>query len=116
MRATHVLVAGAVPVAGDLVETECGDAKFAQAVRYDRTMRAVRLVRALQPDEVIAAVPPAMMAGIGPGQKLYVSVHVGPVVVQRQVEALQPANPGQKLFVRAENGQVISVLYSGEAK
>jgi len=86
------------------------------AVRYDRAMGAVRLAHDLQPGDVVAEIPPSMMAGIGPGEKLYVTVRVGPVLVQREVEALQPANPGQKLFVRAADGQVISVLYAGDGK
>ncbi len=116
MRATRALTAGSVPSAQDLVPADCGAGKPAAAVRYDTGMRAVRMVRAVQPDEIVAEVPPAMMASISPGQKLYVMVQVSPVVVQREVEALQPANPGQKLFVRAADGKVFSVFYAGETK
>ena len=116
MRATRALVVGAVPSAQDLVAADCGNAKPAPAVRYDAAMRTVRLTRALQADDIVAFVPAAMMASITPGQKLYVSVQVSPVIVQREVEALQPANPGQKLFVRAADGKVFSVLYTGDAQ
>jgi len=115
MRATQARAAGAVPTTRDFVPVPCGDAKPAAAVRYDPTLRAVRLVHALQPGDVVAAIPASMMAGVGPGETLYVQVHVGPVVVQRQVEALQPAHPGQKLFVRSADGTVMSVRYPENA-
>ena len=115
MRVTHALSAGAVPSAGDFITADC-KGQVVSAVRYDRAMGAVRLAHDLQPGDVVAEIPPSMMAGIGPGEKLYVTVRVGPVLVQREVEALQPANPGQKLFVRAADGQVISVLYAGDGK
>ena len=114
MQAVRVLSAGTVPAAGDFTAVDCGDTKPGLAVRYDAGMRAVRLVRALQPGDVVADIPASMMATISPGEKLYVGVQVGPVVVQREVEALQPANPGQRLFVRAADGQVMSVLYAEE--
>lgn len=116
MRATHALAAGSVPAAPDLAAADCGDSKPERVTRYDAAMRAVRMTRAVQAGEIIAEIPSSMMASITPGQKLYVSVRVGPVIVQREVEALQPANPGQKLFVRATDGQVMSVLYSGDDK
>lgn len=116
MRATRALAVGAVPSAEDLVPADCGQARPATAVRYDRQMRAVRLVRAVQRDEIVPAVPSSVLAAISPGQRLYVAVQVSPVVVQREVIALQPANPGQKLFVRADDGKVFSVLYPGDGE
>lgn len=115
LRATHALAAAAVPVASDFTAAACDETRPMPAVRYDRTLRAARLSRALQPGETIADLPVSMITGIVPGQKLFVQVHVGPVVVEREVEALQPANPGQKLFVRASDGTVMSVRYGGGA-
>jgi len=116
MRATHSLAAGQVPAAGDLVVAECGDSKPNSVVRYDADLRAVRFTRPVQADEIIAAIPRDLMTVIIPGQKIYVSVRVGPVVVQREVEALQPANPGQSLFVRTVDGQVMSATYAGDGR
>lgn len=115
MRATRALAAGAVPTTRDFVPISCGDAKPIAAVRYDPGLRAVRLFHALQPGDVVAAIPASLMAGVAPGETLYVQVHVGPVVVQRKVEALQPAHPGQKIFVRAADGTVMSVRYPENA-
>jgi hypothetical protein len=115
MGATHALAAGAVPTAQDFVAVACGAVKPTAALRYDAGLHAARLSRALQPGDLVAGIPSSMMDSIRPGETLYVQAHVGPVVVQRPVEALQPANPGQKLFVRAPDGTVMSVLYSGGA-
>ena len=115
LRVTQALAVGEVPAPRDFVPAACGDAKPVRAVRYDAALRAARLARALQPGDIIAAIPPGLMAGIGPGDILSVESHVGPVVVQRQAEALQPAHPGQKLFVRTADGTVMSVRYPGGA-
>jgi len=115
LRATHALAAGAVPAASDFTAEACNDAKPLPAVRYDKALHVARLSRDLQPGDVIADLPASLMTGIVPGQKLYVQVHIGPVVVQREVEALQPADPGQKLFVRASDGTVMTVRYDGGA-
>lgn len=115
LRATHDLAAGAVPAASDFATADCDGARPLSAVRYDAAIHAVRLSRRLESGERIAAFPAAMVANIVPGQKLFVQVHVGPVVVEREVEALQPANPGQRLFVRAADGTVMSVRYGGDA-
>jgi len=115
MRAMHAMAAGAVPTPKDFAPAACEAVKPAAVTRYDTTLRAARLSRALQPNEVIAAIPAAMMAGVSPGDTLSVQVRVGPVVVEREVEALQPAHPGQKLFVRAADGTVMSVRYPGGA-
>ena len=112
-RATHALAAGAVPSADDFSAADCGAEPPAPAVRYDTAQRSARLSRPLAQGEVIAAIPSSMMAGVVPGQTLYVQIRVGPVVVQREVTALQPASPGQKLFVRAADGAVMSVRYPG---
>ena len=113
VRATHALAAGAVPSAEDFAAADCGSEHPARAVRYDAAQRSARLSRPVKADEVIAAIPAAMLAGVVPGQTLYVQIRVGPVVVQREVTALQPASPGQRLFVRAADGTVMSVRYPG---
>lgn len=115
MSATRPLSAGSVPSAEDFVAANC-DGRSQSAVRYDATMRTARLTRDLAPGDVIAEIPSSVMAAVSPGQKLYVNARVGPVLVQREVAALQPANPGQKLFVRAADGEVMTALYSGEAR
>ncbi len=116
MRAVRDLAAGAAPSAQDFVADACDSGKPKTVMRYDASMRTMRLTRALNAGEVVAAAPSAMMAGIGPGESLYVATQAGPVVVQRKVEALQAANPGQKLFVRTGDGTVMSVLYAGEGQ
>lgn len=116
LRAVHALAPGVVPSADDFAAADCGEDMPATAVRYDGGMHAVRMIRAVDPDEIVPAIRPSMLAAVSPGQTLYLSVKVGPVTVQRKVEALQPANPGQKLFVRAADGQVMSVLYPGDTQ
>jgi flagella basal body P-ring formation protein FlgA len=113
LSATRALAAGTVPAGGDFATADCGAGHPAPAVRYDAAVQSARLSRPLAAGEVIPGFPSSMMADVVPGQTLYVQVRVGPVVVQREVTALQPASPGQKLFVRAADGTVMSVRYPG---
>jgi hypothetical protein len=55
--------------------------------------------------------PPAPEATVHPGDALDLTVDVGPVRVERQVTALQPARDGDRLFVSDADGRPLSVRY-----
>lgn len=109
MTATRVIVSGSIPAAADLAPSACdrpvGDTPF----RYDATLGAVRVLRDIQPGETVAAVAPFALARIRPGEPLYVSAHVGPVVVNRRVRAIQPDSRGRSLFVEGAEGDIFAV-------
>jgi hypothetical protein len=73
-------------------------------VRWTRTETAVA--------EAVAAAPaaPAVQAG----DRLTVRVDVGPVTVEREVRALQPARAGGEVFVRTPEGVVLRARLAGE--
>jgi hypothetical protein len=41
------------------------------------------------------------------------NVAIGPIRVERQVTAMQAADPGQRMFVKEADGSMLSVRYAG---
>jgi hypothetical protein len=115
MKLVSPVAAGAYPVLADLEPAEC-TAPAAAAFVHDRTAASVRAIRDLAAGEIVAAVPLSSVAGIRPGQALVIEAHVGPVVIRRQVHALQAARPGEKLFVKAAEGAPFAIPYPENAQ
>jgi flagella basal body P-ring formation protein FlgA len=109
------IAAGAVPVRSDVTEASC-ERRTEAAFRYDARLHAERAERDLKPGEVVVAAPAALMPAVSPGQVLYVTSHVGAVVIEREVRALQAAQPGQRMFVRGADGGVFAVTLSEEVR
>ncbi len=97
----------ALPV--DALEpTPCGQEVAPAAFRYDGEARLLRASRALEAGKVVAAPSSLGRPAISPGDRLTLVAVVGPVRIERQVEALQAADRGDDVFVRAEGGAVFS--------
>jgi hypothetical protein len=115
MKLVSPVEAGAYPTRADLAPADCAQPAAAAFV-HDRTAGSVRALRDLAAGEIVASVPLSSVAGIRPGQPLVIEAHVGPVVVRRQVEALQAARPGEKLFVKAAEGAPFAIPYPEDAQ
>jgi len=111
-RVAHPVAAGAIPTVDDLAPATCEAGPAGEAFRYDPAAKAVRATRDLAPGETVAAVPRFAIAGVRPGQRLFLKTRVGPVVVEREVEALQPARPGGQLFVRSLDGAIFPARFA----
>ena len=110
VRLTRQVQAGDFFTSSDFEPAAClSSGPVWRAARYDPHSRTVRTARALNAGDRIAAVPRSLVAEVTAGQKLYIKTRVGPVTVQRLVEAAQSSRPGQPLFVKADDGQVFSV-------
>ena len=68
------------------------------------------------PSAALAALPWRQPAAVRRGDHLRLATVAGPVRVERDVEALQPARTGQRLFVRAADGKTLSVVYQAAAQ
>lgn len=107
-RLRTALRAGAAPLADMVEAAPCPDGKLAAALRYDAETGAPRAVRDLKPGETI---PPVLMSSfpvVRSGQNLHVKAVIGPVAIEREVRALQPARAHESLFVRAADGGVFA--------
>lgn len=108
MMVLNPIAAGGAPRAKDLQSAPCGEIRPARAFSFDRTARVARAVRALRPGETVAAIPPSSLAAVRPGDAYVVTARSGPVVVQRDVVAVQAARPGQPMFVKGADGEVFA--------
>jgi hypothetical protein len=116
LRALEPIAAGAYPLKEELASEPCGETKPPVALLYEPSSRFVRAVRAIDEGDVVAAVPPAYLADVRPGQKVTLSAHVGSVAIEREVEAVQPGRAGGRLFVRGADGKAFAVPYPGDVK
>lgn len=106
LKVTHDTLAGQIPSRADFTASDCANMAGDQPFRYEPNAGAVRTLRDLHAGEILAAAPLSMLAAIRPGQALYVASHVGPVIVERRVEAVQAAAAGHGLFVRSTDGAI----------
>ena len=106
--------AGAIVDIASFRRVTCGDAHPRKAFRYDQAQRSVRASRMLGVGETVTALPDQLLANVIPGMPIYLTARVGPVTIERRLEALQSARPGQNLFARTVNGEIVSVPFTGE--
>jgi flagella basal body P-ring formation protein FlgA len=110
MRPVRDIAAGTPLAARDFEHADCPAKAPRAAFSYDARRGAARASRDIAAGEAVAALPAFALADVSPGQKLYVSVRVGPVVVEREVEALQSGRAGGRIFVKGSDGRVFSAL------
>jgi len=87
----------------------CPDYVPKAAFRYDRARQSIMTSRALSADEIVRAFPGAGQVSVQPGERLQLRIDIGPVTVERAVEALQSARPDQSLFVKTDDNDVLAV-------
>ena len=109
VRLVAPIAAGSIANTGDFAPTSCGGAESPAAWEYDVSAHAARATRNLEAGQIVASAPRFAIPDVRPGEKLYAQARVGPVVVEREVEAVQSAALGHRLFVRAADNQVFSV-------
>jgi hypothetical protein len=111
LQARGLLAAGAIPLSEQFAPVECPAAPARDAFHYDRASGITTLARPLGAGDIVPSYPEYGVAMVHPGEMLKLVVAVGPVRIERNVEAMQPARPGQRLFVKSADGQVLSVRY-----
>jgi hypothetical protein len=108
--ANTALEANVIVAKADFASGVCGshEASSARTYRLDAATGAVRLTRGLRAGEAAPFLTSAQLAAVLPGQALFVSAKVGPVRVERRVQAVQPSPAGHAVFVKADDGAVFS--------
>lgn len=112
LRAIAPTPAGGIPNLRDFEPAAC-NGKPVRTFRFDAAMRSVRTISAIQRGDIVRIWPDALSDAVGPGDKLSFRVAIGGVIIEREVQALQPASPGEHLFVRDGDGNILSVRYEG---
>jgi hypothetical protein len=108
LQAVREIDSGVIPTAEAFSQSGCDGVVTDHPMRYDPSVRAVRALRPVHAGERLPFISRALLAQVSPGQRLFVSTSVGPVVVSREVDALQPSAAGRALFVRGADGAIFS--------
>lgn len=103
---------GAALKAEDVTEVACGDGAAVAALRYDRRASAVRASAPLSAGTMLGRVALTSGPDVEAGAKLTLVSAIGPVRIERHVEALQAGRSGSRVFVRDADGQVLAVSLS----
>jgi hypothetical protein len=110
--AAHAVAAGAPLLRTDVVEADC-EAQDHGALRYDRAHGVLRAAINLAPGDALGRILPAEQV-IDAGDEVSLIISIGPINIERAVEALQPTS-AERVFVRDEDGSVFSAPLATEA-
>lgn len=90
-----------------VVPTDCRSAR-PPAMRYDRISGILTAAVAIESGAYLGRLRLGASAAVAKGSTLTLRSASGPVVIERQVTALQPGRSGSRIFVRDEAGAVFS--------
>lgn len=108
LRLVSAIPTGRVIRPEDAAPASCDG--VAAPVSFDRVSGVVRAGADLRPGDNLGRLFIPDVVG-DKGDEVTIYVAVGPVVITRQVEALEPAKSGERLFVRDQEGDVFSVPF-----
>lgn len=114
MATTRAIPAGGTVSRSDFTPAACTEAPA--TLRYDARLKAARAGRALEAGETVAALPGFALPAVRSGETLHVRTQIGPVVVDREVVALQPGQPGGRIFVRTADGEVFAAVLAEDGR
>lgn len=107
-RAQADIAPGAIIRAADVCETQCAEEPVSGALSYDRWLQAPIARDAIFGGEYLGSLRPAADDLIAPGGHLVFRTGAGPVVIEREVDALQAGRPGDRIFARTSDGEVVT--------
>lgn len=103
------LSAGSVLSADDVAVTPCQSVSQRAPLRYDRLAGAPVTAATIPAGTYLGRLAPLAQIRIEKGQRLTLRSASGPVVIEREVVAVQPGVPGGRVFVSDASGRVFSV-------
>lgn len=117
-EAARTLSAGTPIDAGDVVAVACDSKRDVVAVRYDRSARAALPVAAVPAGGYLGRLSVLPSGGVAKGERLTLRSAAGPVVIEREVTALQSGRSGDRIFVQDASGAVFAadLLLTGAAE
>lgn len=108
-EAARALPAGTPVVAENVVPVVCEPGRAAAGLRYDKSARAALLVAAVPEGEYLGRLPHPPSGRIAKGARLTLRSRAGPVVIEREVTALQAGRSGERIFVQDASGSTFAV-------
>ena len=107
-EAARMLSAGVPIEAEDVVAVACDSRRDAVALRYDRSARAALPVAAVPAGGYLGRLSVLPTGGVAKGERLTLRSSAGPVVIEREVTALQSGRSGERIFVQDASGAVFA--------
>jgi hypothetical protein len=107
--AAHPIAANQAISAGDLLPASCQGKDGRPPVHYDKANGVVRTAANLAQGDYLGRLSVPAQTYPDTGDELLLSVGLGPVRIERQVWAVQPAPNRGEMFVRDEAGVVFRV-------
>lgn len=107
-RARQSIGAGKIVVSDDTESTACESASTTAAVTFDRTHRVVRATRDIPAGEFLGRLA-APQTAYDTAEAVTVTVAIGPVLIERKAEVVQPGVAGHDIFVRDSEGSIFAV-------
>jgi flagella basal body P-ring formation protein FlgA len=99
---------------GDLARVRCQQQVGSGWLRYDAGARSYFARQAIPAGSYLGRVSTNQAIVTSEGATLFYRTSEGPVVIEREVVALQPGHAGNAVFVRTEEGKVLSAPLAGE--
>lgn len=93
----------------DLQLNQCDKTRTLASMRYDKVTGVLRAVVPISVQSYAGQISVPDSAFVDVGDEIVVSVVIGPVRIEKDVWALQPANEAEFIFVRDKNGQIMRV-------
>lgn len=118
-EAARALPAGTPVVAENVVPAACDSSRIVAGLRYDKSAQAALLVTAVPAGGYLGRLPNPPSGRIAKGARLTLRSMAGPVVIEREVTALQAGRSGERVFVQDANGATFAatlLLASGAAE
>ena len=113
--AARALRAGQIVSRQSLSPAPCEPGARSALIRYDRIHRVVRATSDLAEGEYLGRLDVTYGLASDAGDALVLVVAIGPVRIERQVWAMQPAHDGAALFVRDSDGNIFRAPIEADA-
>jgi hypothetical protein len=114
--ATRNIAPGELVTGEDVSQSECLADRAASRIAYDRREGVPRTSEVIHQGDYLGRLMPLPRSNWDVGQQLTMSIRVGPVAVERQVWAMEPAAGNASVFLKDEYGAVFSAPVSMLAK
>jgi hypothetical protein len=114
--ATRNIAAGELVTYDSVATTRCAAVQHPARLNYDRRHGVVRAASAVEAGEYLGRLMPLPRSGWEEDQPLILSLSIGSVTIQREVQSATPAGGGAAAFVRDKDGALFSAPMSSLAR
>jgi flagella basal body P-ring formation protein FlgA len=104
----RALLSGTPLAAEDVRQVPCDAARTAAAVRYDASAGTAVALSPLSAGDYLGRLAEVPAKGVAKGARLTLRSSAGPVIIEREVTAIQAGRAGQRIFVQDAGGKIFA--------